>query len=347
MIKKYCLLLVVISFSMTKNIQSASAADDSDSKSTQHEYHSFVREGTSTKSVQNFNIYGSLEPIPDRIEVGFYSVNNARNKGYSNQDAASIGSYGEPDAPVFIFTVCDGHGDEPQATQIAQSVTLWWLQSLFAIKEALGLDWNMQEIYFRAAENVQHQSELREGGHSAGTTMTSVIFYVDQNNQPQAIFSNVGDSRSLLVRNGRCLYSTTDHKPSQPEEKERIEKLGGTLLKIDEKRGIYRIDAGNKLAVSRTFGDSKDRPFVIETPTNHKMETVQAGDYFVLATDGFWDIVDNEKIARELKKMEANQESLQAFVTRIVQEMGQQKSRTNPEKYKQSDDITLLIIKIK
>lgn len=30
MIKKYCLLLLVISFSMTKNIQSASAADDSD-----------------------------------------------------------------------------------------------------------------------------------------------------------------------------------------------------------------------------------------------------------------------------------------------------------------------------
>lgn len=347
MIKKYFLLFFVISFSMTKNIESASAADDSDSESTQHEYHSFVREGTSTKSVENFNIYGNLEPIPGRIEFGFYSVNNARNKGYSNQDAASIGSYGEPDAPVFIFTVCDGHGDEPQATQIAQSVTLWWLQSLFAQKEALGLDWNMQEIYFKAAEDVQHHSELREGEHSAGTTMTSVIFYVDQNNQPQAIFSNVGDSRSLLVRQGKWIYSTTDHKPGQPEEKERIEKLGGTLLKIDEKRDIYRIDAGNKLAVSRTFGDSKDRPFVIEEPTNHKMETVQAGDYFVLATDGFWDIIDNRTIAKRLKEMEENEQPLQDFVTKIVQEIGQQRSRTNPEKYKQSDDITLLIIKIK
>lgn len=347
MMKKYCLLLLVISFSMTRNIQSASAADDSSSKLNQNQYKSFVREGTSTESVQNFNIYGNLESIPAKIEFGFYSANNARNKGYSNQDAASIGSYGEPDAPVFIFTVCDGHGDEPQATQIAQSVTFWWLQSLFAQKEESGLDWNMQQIYFEAAKDVQHQSELVEGQHSAGTTMTSVIFYVDQNKEPQAIFSNVGDSRSLLVRKGEWIYSTTDHKPSQPEEKERIEKLGGTLLKIDEKRGIYRIDAGNKLAVSRTFGDSKYRPFVIETPTNHKMETVQAGDYFVLATDGFWDIVDNEKIARELKKREANQESLQAFVTRIVQEMGKQKSRTNPEKYKQSDDITLLIIKIK
>jgi len=347
MIKKYSLLLLVISFSMTKNIQSASAADDSDSESTQHQYKSFVREGTSTTSVENFNIYGELELIPGRIEFGFCSVNNARNKGYSNQDAASIGSYGEPDAPVFIFTVCDGHGDEPQATQIAQSVTLWWLQSLFAQKEALGLDWNMQEIYFKAAKDVQHHSELREGNRSAGTTMTSVIFYVDQNKQPQAIFSNVGDSRSLLVRQGKYIYSTTDHKPAQPEEKERIEKLGGKLLEIDKARGIYRIDAGNKLAVSRTFGDSKDRPFVIEEPTNHKMETVQAGDYFVLATDGFWDIIDNRTIAKRLKEMEENEQPLQDFVTKIVQEIGQQRSRTNPEKYKQSDDITLLIIKIK
>ncbi|NBP02071.1 MAG: protein serine/threonine phosphatase 2C family protein [Proteobacteria bacterium] len=347
MMKKYCLLLLVISFSITKNIQSASAADDSDSKLNQHHYKSFVRAGTSTESVENFNIYGNLEPIPAKIEFGFYSANNARNGGYSNQDAASIGSYGEPDAPVFIFTVCDGHGDEPEATRIAQSVTFWWLQSLFAQKEESGLDWNMQQIYFEAAKDVQHQSELVEGQRSAGTTMTSVIFYVDQNKQPQAIFSNVGDSRSLLVRKGKSIYATTDHKPGEPTEKDRIEKAGGIVVKPHQDRDFYRINSGSQLAVSRTFGDSKDRPFVIEEPTNHKMETVEKGDYFVLATDGFWDIVDNKKIAKRLKIMEESNQSLQDFVTEIVQEIGSKKSRTNPEQYKQKDDITLLVVKVK
>jgi protein phosphatase len=57
---------------------------------------------------------------------------------------------------------------------------------------------------------------------------------------------NVGDSRVLVFDGEKCVPLTKDHKPSDPEEKARIEKYGGYT-------SGNRVD-GN-LAVSRAFGD--------------------------------------------------------------------------------------------
>ena len=58
-------------------------------------------------------------------------------------------------------------------------------------------------------------------------------------------FFNAGDSRTILVRNSKVEFASMDHKPTNPEEKKRIEEAGGRVM-------IQRINGS--LAVSRALG---------------------------------------------------------------------------------------------
>ena len=57
---------------------------------------------------------------------------------------------------------------------------------------------------------------------------------------------NVGDSRTVLVRNKQLQFATEDHKPTNEGEKRRIEGANGKVI-------INRINGS--LAVSRALGD--------------------------------------------------------------------------------------------
>lgn len=75
-----------------------------------------------------------------------------------------------------------------------------------------------------------------------------------------AIFpAHTGDSRAVALVGGRALRLTKDHKPELPEERRRVEALGGRI----EFQGCWRVVAdpppGSRmkaaLAVARSLGD--------------------------------------------------------------------------------------------
>ena len=78
---------------------------------------------------------------------------------------------------------------------------------------------------------------------SQGSTCTAVI--IDQV-QKKIFVANLGDSRTLLIKNGENAFQTMDHKPSVIPEFERIKKAGGCVIN-------NRVQG--QLAVSRAFGD--------------------------------------------------------------------------------------------
>ena len=65
--------------------------------------------------------------------------------------------------------------------------------------------------------------------------------------EPTTLYcANVGDSRAVLCRSGVAVEMSYDHKPSRPDERQRIIEAGGTVIK----NRLYGV-----LGVSRSFGD--------------------------------------------------------------------------------------------
>jgi serine/threonine protein phosphatase PrpC len=69
----------------------------------------------------------------------------------------------------------------------------------------------------------------------------------------------LGDSKAILHNSeSGCQFLTTDHRPSDPIEKERILAIPGAFIENGRLNG--------KLQVSRALGDSSLHPFVSHVP---------------------------------------------------------------------------------
>ena len=98
---------------------------------------------------------------------------------------------------------------------------------------------------------------------------------------------NLGDSRAVLIdQNCEAKSLSNEHTPNRPDEKERIEKLGGVVLVVHDQERIM-----GELAVSRSFGDKFYKPFVSGTPEifSYKLDK-DIHKYLVLASDGLWNV---------------------------------------------------------
>lgn len=97
---------------------------------------------------------------------------------------------------------------------------------------------------------------------------------------------------------GKAVPLSFDHKPTNEEEKTRIERAGGT---VSNAGGVPRVN-GN-LNLSRAIGDLKykdnsalppEAQIITAHPDVRVFELTPADDYFVLACDGIWDVLSNE-----------------------------------------------------
>jgi serine/threonine protein phosphatase PrpC len=127
------------------------------------------------------------------------------------------------------------------------------------------------------------------------------------------ICANVGDSRCVIGSEGKTIAMTEDHKPSNPQEKERIESAGGFVL-MDRVNG--------ELAMSRALGDFryKQQPIPDVDDPDKELPVLDDSSYMVicypdisvyerkadkdevliLACDGVWDEVGNEEAVQYL-----------------------------------------------
>uniref|UniRef100_A0A3Q2ZVN9 protein-serine/threonine phosphatase n=1 Tax=Kryptolebias marmoratus TaxID=37003 RepID=A0A3Q2ZVN9_KRYMA len=136
-----------------------------------------------------------------------------------------------------------------------------------------------------------HAVARREGWERGGTTAVATLI------SPYYIyFANCGDSRAMLCRSGQVCFSTEDHKPYSPLEKERIESAGGSV-------SLQRINGS--LAVSRALGDfsykgaenrAPSQQMVSPEPEVCVVERSPLDEFLVLACDGVWDTVSNEEL---------------------------------------------------
>ena len=127
----------------------------------------------------------------------------------------------------------------------------------------------------------------REGLRDGTTALVALV-------EPDTLtVAHVGDSRGVLCRKGgQTVAITQDHKPELEPEKKRIEALGGFISYI----GCWR--AMGILAMSRAIGDLFLKPYVSPEPDVSSLAIDDGDQFFVLASDGVFDVFDNEQVRR-------------------------------------------------
>ena len=108
--------------------------------------------------------------------------------------------------------------------------------------------------------------------------------------------ANCGDSRAVLCRNGKAAALTDDHKAAREDETARVEAAGGQILFWNGVRVM------GLLAVSRAIGDHSLRPYVIADPEVTVINRHPGDELLVLASDGLWDVMDNQEACSLAKK---------------------------------------------
>jgi len=120
--------------------------------------------------------------------------------------------------------------------------------------------------------------------------------------------AHIGDSRVILGSdvNGEIISKdlTADHKPSDQDERKRIERFGGvvgTTCVHNKSVGPERLwIPHNKnlpsLGVSRSIGDMLYRPYVDSTPAVTQVELECNDKFIVTASDGLWDALSSQQV---------------------------------------------------
>ena len=129
--------------------------------------------------------------------------------------------------------------------------------------------------------------------------------------------AHVGDSRAVLLSSAGSssivLSLTSDHKADRPDEVERIRAAGGFVV---HKRVM------GELAISRAIGDVDFKQtgflFVLADPEVAVRELREEEDILVLACDGLYDVMTNEKVAEYVREAFKEGKSEQEVAESIV-----------------------------
>jgi len=137
--------------------------------------------------------------------------------------------------PLSFYAVYDGHAGKDAAAFAASHLHGRIVQSAFYPTDIVKA---IQEAF-----NQTDETFLEKGNSSGSTAVCTFI-------RGKTIYAAwLGDSQAILVRNGQAVKIIEPHKPNRPDEKKRIENLGGAVIHW----GTWRVNG--QLAVSRAIGE--------------------------------------------------------------------------------------------
>ena len=256
------------------------------------------------------------------------------------------------DVNYIFMAVCDGHGS------VGQEISNF-------LKENLPIDLNhalrnknkniltedisdiIKEIFIK--ENTKLISNEMINSMLSGSTCVSVIY-----TPIKLITANVGDSRIIL---GKCdknnnkwisVDLTRDHKPSLPDEEQRIKKKGGRIEPMRDEDNSFigppRVWLKDQeypgLAMSRSFGDRVAHSVgVSEVPEIKEYIFCEEDKFFVVASDGLFEFISSQNIVDIIKDYYLNQDIVGCC--EYLYELSRDKWMKEEEVV---DDITMILV---
>ena len=195
---------------------------------------------------------------------------------------------------VSLYGVFDGHGGSQAAQYCKEKVGK-------AVVNAVAFPEYPKEALTTAilAVDENYLRDARKHNRDDGTTLIVAMI-----KGKEITVANVGDSRAVIVKcNGAAEPLSYDHKPNSDQEKARIEALGGKVVFW----GVWRVEG--ILAVSRAIGDRMLKRYVSAQPDFVSCTVTDDDTYMVMASDGLWDVMENDEVGRICAKIQNSQKA--------------------------------------
>ena len=203
------------------------------------------------------------------------------NRPYQEDRHATLAGSGAVDSS--LYAVFDGHGGSRAAHFCKENMLRYAVADESFAKEPSRA---LSDAFVRC--DAEFSQIARAKMLSDGTTACVASVH-----NRRVIVANAGDSRAIIVQSGgRALCMSDDHKPDRADEERRIRSLGGKVVHW----GRWRVEG--VLAVSRAIGDVSLQPYVTCVPEVVERALSSEDEYLVLASDGVWDVMHNEDVAR-------------------------------------------------
>jgi len=270
----------------------------------------------------------------------------------ANQDAFHVAAGFAGKADQFLMGVFDGHGEEGDLCSLFVRNRLEALLIEAMEEHTTSLDAFRQVFY---TINRDLRSSSIHDNHS-GTTAIVALFLGSVLH-----VANVGDSRCIIgsVEGDRTVASalSSDHTPFRADELRRVKAAGALVMTTamiegkqpvdedwsklntdDDPPRIWSVDlVGPGCAFTRSIGDAMAEPLgVISTPEVVVRNLTAADKFVMVASDGVFEFLDNQKVADIVMPTTDAEQACRAVVAEAYRLWLQNDVRT--------DDITCVLV---
>ena len=266
---------------------------------------------------------GSTQVVPEDMKVNALATGRVKNVASQSQAGKGEDGFTKVNQDSFlviqneynlkdfnVFAVMDGHGVNGHL--VSRFVTKYFTSFFKKNKKMNSSNSDENQIFYRLKKN-DHEVLKRAFRHAerdieknndidanfSGTTCVMVFQVGDR-----ILCGNVGDSRAIMVKGNNVIPLSIDQKPDDPEESKRIKECGGEISQYEEdgeKSGPFRVwqkgEAYPGIAMSRSIGDFiATKLGVIPEPKFIDEKVDKDTKFIVVASDGIWEFLDNEKV---------------------------------------------------
>lgn len=229
----------------------------------------------------------SQPPYTAVASYGFHEEKNPRYRPTMEDAHVFLNGFGEIPEQAF-FGIYDGHGGREAVDFVATRLHDNFDRQLTANPSA-----PIPEVLTDVFEKTDNEMAKAGISFNGTTAATGFIRTETVDGQPRKVLysANCGDARLILIKqNGAGVVRLSrDHKPSNPDEVERIRQAGG-FVSSNRVNGI--------LGVARALGDHAMKQFIISVPYISRTELTSDDTHIVVACDGIWDVLTDEKVAQ-------------------------------------------------
>ena len=222
--------------------------------------------------------------VSNGMQIEYASL--SRQSGRENNEDACGYCITDIGSCFIVSDGAGGHGGGEVASETAVRTAL----SAYSSKPDFDKD-NVTSLMSQVNTAVRYGQSLSTRLKQMSATIAGL--FIDAEGS-KALWAHIGDTRLYLFRRGECLQLTKDHSVVQ-----------------------RYIDAG--LVEKQACRTHKDRnmlfaalgmPEEVEVEVNEYELELQEGDAFLLCTDGFWELLNEEEMQEQLIYSNASQEWL-------------------------------------